>query len=1099
MNPNRIRQSNPENVDESTSPQATSAVMGTTYITMPTPQSIMDEFYHSNKRPLPSGKSPRQEKLLQNKTASEEKLRSLMHSMSTTSHPTDIPRTAPQESKIRTMTSDSSKSRPTKSSQHSRTGRASTTTKSQKQSHSHSHSHSNDDDRNRRTSRSVAEPRRRRKKTKQATTTMSRKSSLQSHPSASKSSSPESSSEWGIPSVMGDSTESWQHFEPSEAEFSESGYYYDDSGSSRRSSIDIDNRMETPGSLLNKPASLSSIQIVGQAHDANVANVDRFPPMPKAADWLSGDDEDDDDNDDEDDVEPIASSNSLLRPPYQRQPSYTSRGKGEMVSSSISKQQSSTTYERPLISNADQQDLPRSKDISTRQLQERNKSLKRQKSILSNPSLESTNPTPSVIVKGVKEVAAKLDVNIFQPSPVTTTKDKSRLELLLDENNFKARLQTSLQSRSSRRKLIRKSLDQSSVQSDGYELVMGDGAESMSTLSHDNELDPVNVIPMSLDVLNEDIDTMEESIEFSSFSSQTETTASNHYVYENKSNLEHMKQQRLTRTFSTSNTSKRSKLKSSTQSLLADVLEVSVEGSATDDDSPARIQSIDSIVSTKPLHPLTQDTGTMFTNEQLMQDNRNEESIEVAYPEPTDYLETRNINLSDNQSETTTPFEPRRRKFCRSNRMIVFTTLLLIAAIVSVIVVIYFYARTPRALTNDEIFMIISSIAIKDVSVLKSATTIQGKALIWLQESTARRRQADRNRILQRYALATLYFSTQGDEWIQNNGWLSDDDECSWFFTSRKPCNEEGMLVSLSLSSNNLAGEIPEETAIVLSSLTTCDLQKNRLSGTFPRALLNCINLQQLDLASNWFDPQFPTWITHLTNLRVLNLDMNLLTGSLPTSISRMTNLEVFSLAGNHLTGAIPTDITAMMALRVLNLKFNQLLGPIPGELMFLRNLSDLILDVNPFYDNFPTELFRMSALRQLSCNYCSLRGRLPTEIGLLKNIEILDFRSNQWIGSIPSSIGLISKIRRIDFSGNKLSGSLPMELGMLINLYRMDLSRNNLSGSIPLEFSSLFDKDLVMHLDGNPLTGTVPTSLCVQIKEHGGLLSLNETKVVHC
>jgi hypothetical protein len=35
--------------------------------------------------------------------------------------------------------------------------------------------------------------------------------------------------------------------------------------------------------------------------------------------------------------------------------------------------------------------------------------------------------------------------------------------------------------------------------------------------------------------------------------------------------------------------------------------------------------------------------------------------------------------------------------------------------------------------------------------------------------------------IEQRYGLITLYFSTQGEEWIDSSGWLGEDQECSWF------------------------------------------------------------------------------------------------------------------------------------------------------------------------------------------------------------------------------------------------------------------------------------------------------------------------------
>lgn len=35
-------------------------------------------------------------------------------------------------------------------------------------------------------------------------------------------------------------------------------------------------------------------------------------------------------------------------------------------------------------------------------------------------------------------------------------------------------------------------------------------------------------------------------------------------------------------------------------------------------------------------------------------------------------------------------------------------------------------------------------------------------------------------RVDQRYALATLYYSTNGNSWKNNEGWLEPVDECTW-------------------------------------------------------------------------------------------------------------------------------------------------------------------------------------------------------------------------------------------------------------------------------------------------------------------------------
>jgi len=100
---------------------------------------------------------------------------------------------------------------------------------------------------------------------------------------------------------------------------------------------------------------------------------------------------------------------------------------------------------------------------------------------------------------------------------------------------------------------------------------------------------------------------------------------------------------------------------------------------------------------------------------------------------------------------------------------------------------------------------------------------------------------------LQRYALATLYYSAGGDGWAANDGWLTDASACKWFSSSgRWPCDDDGMIVELNLPSNGLVGSLPNEIGI-LSQLRTITLSGNfELSGPIPNTLRNLPNLQRL-------------------------------------------------------------------------------------------------------------------------------------------------------------------------------------------------------------------------------------------------------------
>ena len=72
---------------------------------------------------------------------------------------------------------------------------------------------------------------------------------------------------------------------------------------------------------------------------------------------------------------------------------------------------------------------------------------------------------------------------------------------------------------------------------------------------------------------------------------------------------------------------------------------------------------------------------------------------------------------------------------------------------------------------------------ITPLSTLTDPTTPQYAALDWLAntDSGASYSSADDVRILQRYVLATLYYSTGGANWNKSYGFLSDEHECKWF------------------------------------------------------------------------------------------------------------------------------------------------------------------------------------------------------------------------------------------------------------------------------------------------------------------------------
>jgi hypothetical protein len=96
---------------------------------------------------------------------------------------------------------------------------------------------------------------------------------------------------------------------------------------------------------------------------------------------------------------------------------------------------------------------------------------------------------------------------------------------------------------------------------------------------------------------------------------------------------------------------------------------------------------------------------------------------------------------------------------------------------------------------------------------LQTPLTPQNNALNWLANNTHLDSYLDAKKI-QRYALATLFFSTNGTSWNREDSSISDDDECGWYNNEASLCTR-GSIETLSLSENNLVGTIPNELALL--------------------------------------------------------------------------------------------------------------------------------------------------------------------------------------------------------------------------------------------------------------------------------------------
>jgi len=182
----------------------------------------------------------------------------------------------------------------------------------------------------------------------------------------------------------------------------------------------------------------------------------------------------------------------------------------------------------------------------------------------------------------------------------------------------------------------------------------------------------------------------------------------------------------------------------------------------------------------------------------------------------------------------------------------------------------------------------------------------QSKALRWLQNNTLLE-SYDLPRRLQRFAMATVFFSTGGERrWANTSGWLSDDDECNWH-QAADAC-AEGLVVSLTLEANNMKGTIPLETSL-LSTLGSLNMRENLLTGFLPTTLGEMTLLREIDLFDNYLSGTIPQQLGFATSLESFDLEFNMLAQRVPESIGKLNNLKHLLLDRNALRGTIPSEL----------------------------------------------------------------------------------------------------------------------------------------------------------------------------------------------
>ena len=337
---------------------------------------------------------------------------------------------------------------------------------------------------------------------------------------------------------------------------------------------------------------------------------------------------------------------------------------------------------------------------------------------------------------------------------------------------------------------------------------------------------------------------------------------------------------------------------------------------------------------------------------------------------------------------------------------------------------------------------VVTALGEGETMIVASAEDVQGTSRITI-----------RNR--ERAALIALFEATDGPNWANNEGWLTDEPLGDWYGVRT---DNDRRVVSIQLrgvvrpsgvTRHGLAGSIPPEMGN-LTRLGVLDLGLNELTGHLPPELDGLSELRGLWLDNNDLTGPIPEF-GDLAELRVLNLRDNRLSGPVPASLGGHLYLSDLDLSNNNLTGSIPVEFGVFRRLKALDLSHNRLTGSIPEGLGNLR-------------------------LRSLRLNENELTGSIPNQLGLSEHLVTLLLSNNELTGSIPAEFEHLDSLRWLDLSANELTGPIPPELLNLANLSH--LYHNDLEGSVPPGLGLMWRLEEVGLTNNSRMTGALPGDL---------------------
>ena len=291
--------------------------------------------------------------------------------------------------------------------------------------------------------------------------------------------------------------------------------------------------------------------------------------------------------------------------------------------------------------------------------------------------------------------------------------------------------------------------------------------------------------------------------------------------------------------------------------------------------------------------------------------------------------------------------------------------------------------------------------------------------------------------------LRAFYDATGGPNWVNKDGWLSNDPIGDWYGVDT---NDEGRVVKLDLRrsgqrGNGLQGSLPSDLKDALPFLHTLYLGGN--SG-----LTECVREDLLAVKTN-----------DLASLNLPTCEDTCAWGEAlpdPNNQGLVADCEALLAARDTLTAGQKSERLNWSAREPIGNWRGVVRGGNPERVIKLE-----IEQPPRLWGYLSGELAKLSSLQVLTLANAGLQGEIPEELKDLASLHTLNLQGNQLAGGIPRELSGLTNLRILDLSDNDLNRPIPGNLTELVNLQTLRLDGNRFSGCIPEGLRGVASNDL--------------------------------------